>query len=165
MNIQKLIQDDRQAKLTVEYTSDEFEGFKRRAAKKISKNVKIPGFRPGKAPFQVIVNHYGEEVIVQEALDLLIETDYPKILEQAEIEPSGSGNLETLEKIDPPKFILMVPLKPEINLGNYREIRKDYALKDFDPAEVDNYIMNLRRNSATIVPADRAAEVDRKSVV
>ena len=159
MNIQKLIQDDRQAKLTVEYTSDEFEGFKRRAAKKISKNVKIPGFRPGKAPFQVIVNHYGEEVIVQEALDLLIETDYPKILEQAEIEPSGSGNLETLEKIDPPKFILMVPLKPEINLGNYREIRKDYALKDFDPAEVDNYIMNLRRNSATIVPADRAAEV------
>lgn len=159
MNIEKVIQEDRQAKLTVEYTPGEFEGFKRRAAKKISKNAKIPGFRPGKAPYQVVVNHYGEEAIIQEAIDLLIEADYPKILEQSEIEPSGAGNLETLESLDPPKFILMVPLEPEIDLGDYREIRKDYALEAFNTAGVDDYIMSLRRNSATIVPANHPAEV------
>ncbi|NLN69714.1 MAG: trigger factor [Chloroflexi bacterium] len=159
MNIEKIIQEDRQAKLTVEYTPEEFNGFKHRAAKRLAKRAKIPGFRPGKAPFQVIVNHYGEEVIVQEAIDLLIDTDYPEILNQAEIEPSGSGNLETLESLDPPKFILMVPLKPEIELGDYREIRKDYAPEAFNTSDVDDYIMSLRRNSATIVPADHPAEV------
>ena len=160
MNIEKVIQDDRQAKLTVEYTPDEFEGFKRRAAKKISSNAKIPGFRPGKAPYQVVVNHYGEGAIVQEAIDLVIENDYQNILEQAEIEPSGVGNLETLENFDPPKFILMIPLEPEVDLGEYREIRKDFEMEAFKSSDVDNYIMSLRRNAATIVPANHPAEVD-----
>ena len=160
MNIEKVIQDDRQAKLTVEYTPEEFEGFKRRAAKKISKNAKIPGFRPGKAPYQVVVNHYGEATVVQEAIDLLIENDYSKILEQVEVEPSGAGNLESLENFDPPKFILMVPLEPEIDLGDYREIRKGYELEEFNTADVDDYIMGLRRNAATIVPANHPAEVN-----
>ncbi len=160
MNIEKVIQDDRQAKLTVEYTAEEFEGFKRRAAKKISKNAKIPGFRPGKAPYAVIVNHYGEGAIVQEALDLLIDDDYPKILKEAEVEPAGVGNLETIETLDPPKFILFVPLEPEIDLGDYREIRKDYEMEAFDTATVENYITQLRRNSATIVPAERAAQAE-----
>jgi len=159
LKIDKIIQDDRQAKLTVEYTSDEFEAFKRRAAKKVSKNAKIPGFRPGKAPYQVIVNHYGEETIIQEAIDLLIEVDYSKILEQAEIEPSGAGNLESLESFDPPKFILMIPLAPEIDLGDYREVRKPYELEEFNTSAVDDYIIDLRRRSATIVPANHPAEV------
>jgi len=158
LNIEKVIQEDRQAKLTVEYTPEEFEGYKRRAAKKISRNAKIPGFRPGKAPYQVVVNHYGEGAIVQEAIDLLIDDDYSKILDQADIEPSGPGNLETLENFDPPKFILMVPLQPEIDLGDYREIRKAFEMEAFNPDVVDDYIMNLRRNSATIVPAEHPAE-------
>ncbi len=158
MNIEKVIQEDRQAKLTVEYTPEEFEGFKRRAAKKIAKNAKIPGFRPGKAPYNVIVNHYGEGTILQEAIDILLDDDYAKILEQAEIEPSGPGNLESIESYAPPKFVFMIPLEPEVDLGDYREIRKDYELEDFDISEVDDFIDRMRRNAATIVPADHPAQ-------
>jgi trigger factor len=158
LKIEKVIQDDRQAKLSVEYEPHEFEGFKRRAAKKISKNAKIPGFRPGKAPYQVIVNQYGEGAIVQEAIDLLIDDDYPNILKEAEIEPSGVGTLESMDNFDPPKFVLIVPLEPEVDLGDYREIRMPYEPEPFDISAVDDHIMQLRRNSATIVPADRPAE-------
>ncbi len=160
LNIEKVIQEDRQAKLTVAYSPEEFEGFKRRAAKKISSSAKIPGFRPGKVPYQVIVNRYGEEAIVQEAFEILLDKDYSKILEEADIEPSGVGNLETIDTFDPPKFILYVPLEPEIDLGEYREIRIDFEPEDFDGSEVDRYIMNLRRNSASIIPANRPAEVE-----
>ena len=160
MNIEKVIQDDRQAKLTVEYTPEEFEGLKRQAAKKISRNTKIPGFRPGKVPYQVIVNRYGEEAIVQEAIEILLDKDYSKILEEADIQPSGVGNLETIETFDPPKLILYVPLEPEIDLGEYREIRIDYEPEDFDEAEVDRYILNLRRHSASIIPSNRPAEAE-----
>jgi trigger factor len=158
LNIEKVIQEDRQAKLTVEYSNEEFEGFKRRAAKRISKNAKIPGFRPGKAPYQVVVNHYGDGAIVQEAIDLLIDEEYSKILKEADIEPSGVGNLESLDNFDPPKFVLYIPLEPEINLGEYREFRKAYELADFDVSSVDDYITSLRRNSATIIPAEHPAE-------
>lgn len=158
MKIEKEIQADRQAKLTVEYTQEEFEGFKRRAARNIAKNAKIPGFRPGKAPYQVIVNHYGEASILQEAIDILLDDDYAKMLEQAEIEPSGPGNLEDIKQDDPPKFVFMVPLEPEVDLGDYREIRKAYAPEEFELSEVDDFINNMRRNAATIVPADHPAQ-------
>jgi trigger factor len=158
LKIDKVIQDDRQAKLSVEYDANEFEGFKHRAAKKISKNAKIPGFRPGKAPYQVIVNQYGEGAVVQEAIDILIDDDYSKILKEAEIEPSGVGTLESMDNYDPPKFVLIVPLEPEVDLGEYREIRMPHEPEPFDIAAVDEHIMQLRRNSATIVPANRPAE-------
>lgn len=158
MNIEKEIQNDRQAKLTVEYSQEEFEKFKRRGAKKIAKNSKIPGFRPGKAPYQVIVNHYGEAAVLQEAIDILLDEDYGNILEEAELEPSGAGNLESIESYNPPTFVFMIPLKPEIDLGDYREVRKDYELEPFDISEVDDFIMNMRRNSATIIPAEGPAK-------
>jgi len=158
LKIEKEIREDRQAKLSVEYTPEEFEGFKRRAARKISKNAKIPGFRPGKAPYQVIVNHFGEEPILNEAIDLLLDDDYAELLKKAEIEPSGTGSVENIESIDPPKLTFMIPLEPEIDLGNYREIRKDYAPEDFDINKVDDYIGRMLKNAATIVPADHPAQ-------
>ena len=158
MKIEKKILDDRQAELTVEYTAKEFEGFKRRAARKISKDTKIPGFRPGKAPYEVILNRYGEAAILQEAVDILLDDDYGKFLEKAEIEPSAAGSLDKIESYDPPKMIFTVPLEPEIDLGEYREVRKPYELEEFDPSKVDDFITNLRRNAATIIPADHPAE-------
>jgi trigger factor len=157
LKIEKVIQPDRQAKLTVEYPKSVFEGYKKRAARKISKNVKIPGFRPGKASYEVILSHYGEATIIQEAIDILLDDDYAKILEKEEIDPSGTGNLESIESYDPPKFVFMIPLQPEVDLGSYKDIRKDYLLEDFDEKEVDDFIDNLRRNAATIIPADHPA--------
>jgi trigger factor len=157
LKIEKTIQEDRQAKLVAEYTEEEFQGFKRRAAKKISKSSKIPGFRPGKAPYNVIVNHFGEGAIIQEAIDILLDDDYAKMLDESEIKPSGTGNLETIEQYDPPKLVFMIPLEPEIDLGDYREIRKDYEPGEFDDAKVDEFIYNMRRNAATIIPAERPA--------
>jgi len=158
LKIEKKILDDRQAELTVEYTAKEFEGFKRRAARKISKDTKIPGFRPGKAPYEVILNRYGEATILQEAIDILLDADYGKFLEQAEIEPSAAGSLDNIESYDPPKMIFTVPLEPEIDLGEYREVRKPYEPEEFDLSKVDDFITNLRRNAATIIPAEHPAE-------
>ena len=158
LKINKEILEDRQIKLTVEYTTTEFEGYKRRGAKKISRNVKIPGFRPGKAPYSVIVNHYGEAAIIQEAIDILLEDDYGKILDEQEIKPSGAGNLEKIESYDPPTFVFIIPLEPEVNLGEYQEIRKPYELEEFNASEVDEFVDNIRRNAATIIPANHPAE-------
>jgi len=158
LNIEKTLQEDRQALLTVEYTSQEFEGFKRRAARKIARDTKIPGFRPGKAPYDVILNRYGENTILQEALDILLDEDYAKILEQAELKPSGAGSLDSIDSYDPPKLTFTVPLEPEVDLREYREIRKEYELEEFNTGEVEKFITNLQRNAATIIPADHPAE-------
>ncbi len=72
MKIETTFQDDHQVKITAEVDAEQFEESKHRAARKLAKKVKIPGFRPGKAPYAVIVRQLGEGAVVEEALDMLV---------------------------------------------------------------------------------------------
>ena len=94
MKIKNKLLDDHQMELTVDVEAEKMETSKRRAARKLAKKGKIPGFRPGKAPYDVIVRHYGEAAIVEEGIDILVDEIYPKILEQADIKPAAAGSLE-----------------------------------------------------------------------
>jgi trigger factor len=137
--------DDHQVTLTVEIEPQRMEGAKHRAARRISERTKIPGFRPGKVPYDVALRYLGEEKIAQEALDILLDEVYPEALKEAEIDPSGPGSLDKVESIDPPKFILTVPLMPTIDLGEYHSIRLPYDWKEPGDDKVDEAIEELRR--------------------
>jgi len=76
LKIEKELLEDHQIQLNVEIDAEPFEKAKRQAAKKIAKKVKIPGFRPGKAPYNVIVRQVGEGAVVEDAMDILIEDIY-----------------------------------------------------------------------------------------
>ena len=91
---------------------------------------KIPGFRPGKAPYDIVQHLYGGEAIAQEALDLYLEKEYSRLIDEAEIEPGGMGNLTKVDAFDPPAFTVRIPLAPTVDLGEYREIREDYNAKN-----------------------------------
>ena len=88
MKIETQPRDDHQVTLIVELEPEQMEGAKHRAARKISERKSIPGFRPGKAPYEVVVRSFGERVITEEAVDLLLDEVYPKALEEAKLEPA-----------------------------------------------------------------------------
>jgi trigger factor len=73
LNIEKQPLENHQIKLTVQLESSQLEAAKQRAARHISQHKKIAGFRPGKAPYPVVLRNFGEEVILEEALDLLVK--------------------------------------------------------------------------------------------
>lgn len=158
MKIETQPLDDHQVQVIAEFDPETMQDYKRRAAKRIAKNTKIPGFRPGKAPFDVIKRHYGEEVIVQEAIELLIDDTYPNILKEANITPSGPGSLENILSTDPPKFSFIVPLQPEVILPDYHSMRKEYKLEKVTEKEVNQAIENIRLAYATAEPVDRPAQ-------
>ena len=158
MKIETTPRDDHQITLTVELEQERMDIAKKRAARQLAKHGKIAGFRPGKAPYHVIVRNYGEEAIVEGAVDILLEDIYPKALEEAEIEPGGQGALEKMESLEPPKFVFTIPLKPEIDLGDYREIRMDYKFKEIGDAEVDAKFEELQRMYATTEEVERPIE-------
>ena len=158
MNIDSVPLEDHQVKITVEVDPDSFESSKRRAARKLSKRAKIPGFRPGKAPYPVIVRHIGESVILEEAVEITIDEIYPKVIEEAEIEPYGPGTLEGIPEMDPPTFEFIVPLRATVELGDYQSIRFPYELEDITDNDVDDVINNLREQQAVIEPVERSAQ-------
>ena len=159
MKTEKEYTDDHQVKVTAEFEQDVLDGFKKRGARKIAKTTRIPGFRPGKAPYNVILNHVGEGAILEEAIDLMLDDVYPELLKQENIEPSGPGNLEEIKSQEPPVFVFSIPLAPVAELGNLDKIKKPYELQAVTDDDVDHFIDQMRQQSATIVPFEGEAKV------
>ncbi len=158
MKIEAQPREDQQVMLTVEFEPEVYNKFKRQAARKISQESKVPGFRPGKAPFEVIRRLFGDRAIENQAVDLLIDKEYPEIIKQADLQPSGPGSLQNVETTDIIKLELLVPLQPEIDLGDYRSVRLDYKPEAVPEEEVDKYIERLRNSYASVEPVERPIE-------
>ena len=157
MKIEVLPQEDHQVKIIAEFETSQLEEYKIRAAKKLGRNTRIPGFRPGKAPIDILRRVIGEETIHQQAIEDLIDEQYPNILDEAEIKPGSSGSLDEIISTDPPKFSFLVPLEPEVELGNYKDLRLDYNLEAVTEQEITDFLNNMRTSYATAEPVERAA--------
>ncbi len=158
MKFEKTIQDDHQARVIVEVEADRLEAARRRAARRFSERGKIPGFRPGKAPYEVIRRYYGDEALYDQAVDLLVDDIYPEMLKEADLNPAAPGSLEKLEKAegaDTPKFTFLVPLMPEVDLGNYRRARLPYEFKAPGSEKLDQTLEELQQMYGTTETVER----------
>ncbi len=155
LNIEQQPLENHQVKLTVQVESSKLEEAKHRAARQISQQKKIPGFRPGKAPYPIVLRTIGEEAILDEALDILVKDIYPKAIEESKIKPYGPGSLENMPKLDPPTFEFIVPLEPEVTLGDYKKIRISYKLKAITKKDVNKVLEDLRERQVVLEPSDQ----------
>jgi len=158
LKIEQTYLEDHQLEVTVEAGEDVFEKAKHKAAKEMSKGKNIPGFRPGKAPYQRVVTHFGEAAIIDHALDHFLDEVYPKIIDEIDREPYGPGQVKEIKTLEPPTFVFYIPLQPEVELGNYREIRLPYEKSDVPEEEVDKILERMLTQQASIEPVDHPAE-------
>lgn len=158
MKIESQPLEDHQIKLTVEVDPQAFDQAKRRAARQLSRRTKIPGFRPGKAPYNIVQRHLGEERILDESLDILLKDLYPQIIDDAGVEPHGPGKLENIVSVDPLKLEFIVPLAAEVELGDYRAIRIPYEPVEVTDEDVDEVLQDLRHRQAVEEPVERPAQ-------
>jgi trigger factor len=100
----------------------------------------------------------GEEPILEEALDIMVKDIYPKVIEESKIKPYGPGSLENIPKLDPPTFEFVIPLEPEVTLGNYKDIRIPYKLKSITKKDINKVLDDLRERQVILEPSDRPAE-------
>ncbi|MFA9402103.1 MAG: trigger factor [Anaerolineales bacterium] len=158
MKIERQDLENRQTELQIEVASDQLQTAMQAAARRLSRGTKIPGFRPGKAPYEVIVGKFGEDVIFEEALEHLGQEIYRDALEEEKIEPYAPGSLEEVIREDPLKLRYIVPLAPEVDLGAYREIRIPFEDAEVTDEAFEEAIEEIRQRQALIEPVDRPAE-------
>lgn len=158
MKIEKTIEENHEAKLVVELEPEKLDSYKRRAARQISQRSKIPGFRPGKAPYDMVVRTYGEGAVIEQALDLFVDAEYSNILKEAEVEPGAAGSLESIDSLEPPRLTFRVPLAPEVDLGDYHSIRMPYEWTAPDESEVEAAIEDLRQRYAMTETVEREVQ-------
>ena len=127
-------------KLTVDVPLEEVDTAYKRAVRRVSDKVNIPGFRRGRAPQALVERHAGVESVFREALDRLVPEAYAEAVNQTEIQPVGNPELELLqaEKDQAVSFAATVPVKPEVDTGDYRgiQITKEKRLVTEEDIEV-----------------------------
>ncbi len=145
---------NRQLSLTVEMDEERANRALRRAARWVSKEVNIPGFRRGKAPYSVVVQRYGEDVIIKKIADMLAEEVFKEAVEQEGIEVYAPGELKEV-KLHPLTLVFTLHLEPVIDLGHYREYRLPYPEVTVSNEDLWDALEDIREQNALLEPAER----------
>ncbi|GEK30855.1 trigger factor [Kurthia zopfii] len=108
--------------LTVELPAETVNAALDQAFKKVVKEINVPGFRKGKMPRQMFEQRFGAESLYQDALEILINENYPKAIVEANVEPVDQPEIdfEKIEKNAPFTFTAKLVLRPEVQLGEYK---------------------------------------------
>jgi len=121
-----------------------------------SREVKIPGFRQGKVPADLMKKYINEEAVIDRAVQLLLSDIYPDIIDSAKIRPVDYPNVEIkkLEKGVPIVFNIKIDVYPDFKLGAYKKIAiKKHAVEVLDE-DVDKTIDFIRKGYAKQINLD-----------
>jgi trigger factor len=144
--------------MTVEVDEQQTQKLLKSAAQRISKQIRIPGFRPGKAPYRIIVRRVGEETVRNEVLDDLSQSVFKQALEQAQLEPYALASMEDVTW-DPLIMKVRVPTAPVIELGDYRALRLEVEPVEVSQPEVGQALEELQEEHAVLTPVERPVQL------
>jgi len=140
-------------RLVVAVPEERVQAEMRRAARRVSGEATIPGFRKGKAPYDVVLQRYGESVIRKEAADRLAGSVYVEALERGQVVPYDAATLLEMELM-PLQFTFVVPLQPHVELGDYRSLRVETPAVQVSPEEMAEVLERLRQQHAVLEPRE-----------
>lgn len=155
-----------QAELTIELSPEEVQPYVETAAKRISQEVEIKGFRKGKAPYDLLKQHVGEATIYEEAFNDIVQATYPKAVDQEKLQVVGRANIQ-VEKIAPGNPVVYkatVPLMPKVTLGDYQKLKTKKETTKLDEEKYNRTLEDLRRMRAKEVLVNREARKGDKTV-
>ncbi len=156
--------DNCQVKVLVELDAEEVEDRLRQTTRKLSRQFNVPGYRKGKAPHHAVIRVLGREAVQQEALEDFGNDLYEQAIAEIEYEPYAVGELQEVEW-DPFVMSVLVPVPPEVDLGEYRSVRLPFEVKEVTDEAVEEYLERLREEHAQWLPVERPAEMGDQVVV
>ncbi|MEM7798847.1 MAG: trigger factor [Chloroflexota bacterium] len=151
--------EQRQLTMTIEVAESRVTSEMKKIAKSLAKQVRVPGFRPGKAPFRVIVNRFGEANLRVQAVEDMMNDIILEALTQEEIAPYARPSIENIEVETPVKLELLVPLEPSITLGDYRSVRREVEVPPVSDEAVEEAIQGFIENKTVTEEVDRSSEL------
>jgi len=154
-------------RLTIEVPFDELKPNVDRAYREVARQVRVPGFRPGRVPPRVIDQRIGREAVLEQAVNDAVPQLYGKALEEHDVYALGQPDLE-ITKLDDGKelaFTAEVDVRPKFDLPSIDGLPVTVDNAEVTPDQVEEYIGALRERFASLKGTDRpAAEGDFVSI-
>ncbi|MEO6208063.1 MAG: trigger factor, partial [Candidatus Limnocylindrales bacterium] len=148
--------------LEIELPPERLERAVNDAVRALARRTRVPGFRPGKAPRPVLERHLGPGAVLDEAVDHLMQDAYRAALLQEDILPLTNADVEVVqaEEGKPLVFKAIVPVRPDVQLGDYRGFKFAPEIDTIDDARVDQVVGELRDQNATLAAVEERGAKD-----
>ncbi|MCO5172995.1 MAG: trigger factor [Trueperaceae bacterium] len=130
-----------------------------RVLAQLSRTVKVPGFRPGKAPRGVLEKRVGAEALAEEVRDALVEETYPQAVRELELYPIDAHfHADGAVRGQDFEFTVHADVYPDITLPDLETVKLEAEPKVVSDDDVRAALEQLRRENATLVPVERPVE-------
>lgn len=160
---QEKTENKNELKLTITVEAEKFDNAIKSVFQKSAKYFNIPGFRKGKAPFNIVERYYGDSIFYEDAFNELVPDVYDKEIKDNKIDVVSKPHIDIvqMEKGKDLIFTAIVNTKPEVKLGKYKgiELKKvEYKVTDED---VEHELSHMAEHNSRLVSVDdRPAKKD-----
>ena len=145
--------------LTVEVGAADFEAAVEKAYKKQRGQIRVPGFRPGKAPRKMIEAMFGAQVFYEEAVNIALPDAYEEAVKEQDLQVVGYPQVELLDVgKEGFSFKATVAVFPEMTLGQYKGLEAPKAEAKVTDEDVDARLKEMAERNSRMVCVDRAVE-------
>jgi trigger factor len=147
-------------KLTIEVPFEELKPSLDKAYREVARQVRVPGFRPGKVPPRIIDQRFGRAPVLEQAVNDAVPELYSKALAEHDVAALGQPELE-ITRLDDGKelaFTAEVDIRPHFDLPSLDELTVTVDNADVTPDEVEEYLSSLRERFASLKTVERAAQ-------
>ncbi len=154
----KITQDavvDNQATLHIELDDADLDPFLDQGYQRVRQQIAIPGFRRGRVPRRIVERMMGRDALLNEALEEMVNTCVYKAIEDQELNAVGQPKVESVDLQEPVRFTAIVPLRPEIDLGDYASIRVEYDPPMVADEDVNERLEAIRQSLGTWETVER----------
>lgn len=160
MNVTRTDKDKTTIELKVEILPEEMKPYIDKAVQRISKEVKVDGFRPGKVPYDILKSKVGEMEIYQEATRDAVDDTLPKAIKREQIDFVGQPqiNLDKIAPENPFVYTVTLALLPTVDLKGYTKVSVKKEEVKIDEDKVKRTLDDLRKMRATQKPVEREAK-------
>jgi len=153
-----------QVEFTFTITPADYEKDLQAAAVRLSERAAITGFRPGKAPYNIVKQQVGEIRILEEALESIIQKTFFAAVKEEKLETVGAPQIN-VEKLAPGNDLIFkatVALMPKVKLPDLASIKIENKLKEVSDADVETVIKDLQKmRTKEVVKAGQATTADK----
>lgn len=167
MNVSLNNLEKSQVELNIVILPEEMKSDLEQAAKRLSKKIKIKGFRPGYAPYEVVRKEFGEAAIYEEAADSIVGYSYTKAVKENNLETVGQPRIEVtkLAPGNPLEYKATVALLPEITLPSWKKIKVEKKKIVVDDEKVDKAVRELSKMQIKEKLVERPAGDNDKVII
>ncbi len=147
-------------KLTIEVPFEELKTSLDKAYREVARQVRVPGFRPGRVPPRIIDQRFGRATVLEQAVNEAVPELYSRALAERDVVPLSQPDLE-ITKLEDGKelaFTAEVDIRPNFDLPDVTTLSATVDNAEVSPDQVEEYIGALRERFASLKTVDRPVE-------